>query len=124
MRNVRVKSFLSLLCPLALFGQAAPQLSSRNSVAIVAGQPISEEELTQSLGPQLLQLRNEEYDVKSKALESLIRHKVVEAEARKRNITLEKLIEQEVDSKVADPTDGEIDAYALGQNRPGARLED
>ena len=78
----------------------------------------------QSLGPQLMQLRNQEYDTKNKALESLIRYKVVEAEAKIRNITPEKLIELEVDSKVAEPTEGEIEAYFLGQNRAGSRLED
>jgi protein-disulfide isomerase len=71
-----------------------------------------------------MELRKQEYEVKSKVLESVIRHRIVEIEARKRNISPEKLIEQEVDSKVADPTDGEIEAYSLGQNRAGARLED
>jgi protein-disulfide isomerase len=94
-------------------------------VAMVAGQPVSEQELLDTIGPQqLMQLRNEEYEAKSKALESVIRHRIVEIEAKKRNISPEKLIEQEVDSKVVDPTDGEIEAYFLGQNRTGARFED
>lgn len=71
-----------------------------------------------------MQLRNQEYEAKSKALESAIRRKVVEIEARKRNLTPDNLMEQEVDSKVPDPTDAEVEAYFLGQNRVGARLED
>src|ERR1700747_31734 len=94
-------------------------------VAMVAGQPVSEQELLDTIGPQqLMQLRNEEDEAKRKALESVIRHRIVEIEAKKRNISPEKLIEQEVDSKVVDPTDGEIEAYFLGQNRTGARFED
>jgi protein-disulfide isomerase len=48
----------------------------------------------------------------------------VEVEAERRNISADALIKREVDSKVADPTDGEVEAYFLGQNRSGVRLED
>src|SRR6266478_4824081 len=107
------------------FAQAAPQASSGNPVASVAGQPISEDELLETVGPQQsMQLRMQEYEAKSKALDSLIRLKLVQAEAKKRGISAEKLIEQEVESKVADPTDGEVEAYFWGQNRDGARFED
>src|SRR5437868_5999323 len=101
MRNSIINLALFLALPLGSFGQGA---SSDNPVALVAGQAISEQDLAEALGPQLMQLRNQEYEAKSKVLESVIRHKVVEMEAKKRNISPEKLIEQEVDSKVADPT--------------------
>src|SRR2546426_11112023 len=96
---------LCLALPLASFGQVAePPANSGDPVATVAGQPISEQELLEALGPQqLMQLRNQEYETKSKALENLIRLKLVQAEAAKRGISAEKLIEQEVESKVADP---------------------
>jgi protein-disulfide isomerase len=121
MKNLLLNLSLFLVFPLASFAQSA---SPGNPAAVVAGQPISEQDLLEAVGPQLMQLRNQEYEAKSKVLESLIRHRIVEIEAKKRNISPEKLIEQEVDSKVADPTDGEIEAYFLGQNREGARLED
>src|SRR5438046_2640091 len=125
MRNILLNLSLSLALPLASFGQAAPQANSANPIATVAGQPASEQELLEALGPQqLMQLRSQEYETKSKALDSLIRLKLVQAEAKKRGISAEKLIEQEVESKVADPTDGEIEAYFWGQSREGARLED
>lgn len=123
MKNTLLITPLLLFVP-AVFSQIVPQLSTDDPVAIVGGQPIPEEELLQVLGPQMLQLRNQEYEVKSKALESLIRHRVVEIEAERRNISPDDLIKQEVDSKVADPTDGEVEAYFLGQNRSGVRLED
>ena len=101
------------------------QSSSDKPLAMVAGQSISEQEVLDTIGPrQVMQLHNEEYEAKSRALESIIRHRIVELEAKRRSISPEKLIEQEVDSKVADPTEGEIEAYYLGQNRAGARLED
>jgi protein-disulfide isomerase len=122
MKNLLLNLSLFLVVPLVSFGDATP---AGNPVAVVAGQPISEQELLDALGPQqLMQLRTQEYEVKNKALESVIRHRIVEIEAKRRNISPEKLIEQEVDAKVADPTEGEIEAYFLGQNRTGVRLED
>lgn len=112
-----------LALPLACFGQSAP--ADAGDPAIVAGQRISEQELLEAVGPQqLMQMRTQEYEMKSKALENLIRLKLVQAEAGKRGISAEKLIEQEAESKVADPTDGEVEAYFWGQNRAGARFED
>ena len=115
---------LILALPKASFGQAATQASSGDPVATVAGQPISEQELLETLGPQQsMQMRMQEYEAKSKALDSLIRLKLVQAEAKKRSISAEKLIEQEVESKVEDPADGEVEAYFWGQNRAGDTFE-
>src|SRR5439155_19777940 len=43
----------------------------------------------------------------------LIRKKLIDAEAQKRGISADKLLEQEVDSKVADPSDAEVEGYYL-----------
>src|SRR5216683_752061 len=119
--NLSLCSTLSLAC----FGQAAPDSNSSDSVATVAGQPVSEQELLDALGPQkVMQMRKQEYETKSAALDSLIRLKLVQAEAKKRGISAEELIKQEVESKVSDPTDGEVEAYFWGQNRAGASLEE
>src|ERR1700687_1575030 len=120
---VNLSSCLAL--SLSCFGQAAPDSNSTDPVATVAGQPISEQDLLDSLGPQkVMQLRTQEYETKSAALDSLIRLKLVQAEAKKRGISAEELIKQEVESKVGDPTDGEVEAFFFGQNREGVRLED
>src|SRR5258708_20092676 len=115
---------LLLALPKGSFGQAAPQARSGDPVATVGGQPISEEELQETIGPQQsMQLRMQEYGAKSKALDSLIRLKLVQAEAKKRTISAEKLIEQEVESKFADPTDRELQPYLCAQNRPDTPSE-
>src|SRR6266851_4548846 len=110
----------SLLC----VGQAPTQTKSSAPIAIVGGKPILEQEVLDSVGRELTQLRQQEYDLKSKALESLLRHALVDAEARKRGISAQELIEKEVDSKVPDPADAEVEAYFWGQNRAGVHLED
>ena len=80
---------LFLVVPMGSFAQVAPQVASGGPVATVAGQPISEEELLETLGAQqVMQLRTQEYEAKSKALDSLIRLKVVQAEAKKLGILL------------------------------------
>jgi protein-disulfide isomerase len=83
------------------------------SVAIAAGQPISERELDDAAAAQILPLRNQEYQIRSKVLEDLIRQRLVEAEARSRGLTVDQLYAQEVDSKIPVPTQGEIAAYYL-----------
>jgi len=88
-----------------------PQASAGDPMATVAGQPIYEEDL--AVGSKLLQLRNQEYQMKSKALDDLIRKRLIDAEAQKRGISTDKLLEQEVDSKVADPSDAEVEGYYL-----------
>lgn len=121
MRSSAISLSLFLIVPLASLAQAT---SPGDPVAVVGGQVITQQDLAEAVGPQLMQLRTQEYEAKSKILDSLIRRKVVEMEAKKRGLTPDKLMEQEVDSKVPDPTDGEVEAYFIGQNRAGARLED
>jgi protein-disulfide isomerase len=82
-------------------------------VAIAAGQPISERDLDDAVAVQIVPLRNQEYEIKRKALEDLIRQRLVEAEAHKRGLTSDQLYVQEVDSKIPTPSDGEIAAYYL-----------
>jgi len=89
--------------------------SARQPVGTIAGRTIYEDELLPLMEEQLQQLRNQEYELKSRALEKLIDQKVLEAAASRKGITTDRLIEQEVSSKVLDPTDSEIQAFYLGQ---------
>jgi protein-disulfide isomerase len=111
--------------PTALLAQSSAPTNEGKPVAVVGGQPVSEHELQDAIGSQqLMQLRNQQYEIESKTLESLIRLKLVQAEAKKRGMTPEALVAQEVDSKVADPSDSEVEAFFWGQNRAGVRFED
>jgi len=113
-----------LAAPSALLAQTSKPASESDPVAIVAGQPVTEQELQDAIGQQqLMQLRNQQYEVESKALEGLIKLKVVQAEAKKRGMTPEALVALEVDSKVPDPTDSEVEAFFWGQNRVDVRFE-
>ena len=116
---------ICLMAPNVLLAQTSKPAIESDPVAIVGGQPVTEQEVLDAIGQQqLMQLRNQQYDVESKALEGLIKLKVVQAEAKKRGMTPEALVALEVDSKVADPPDSEVEAFFWGQNRVGVRFED
>src|SRR3989442_3931776 len=115
-------AFISLLSSAPPLAQIAGQAKQKEPLAVVAGQPISEDDLLPYVQGQLKPLREQEYQIKKKALENLINQRLLEAEAKKKNLPTEKLLEQEVDSKVAEPTDAELSAvYAVQKdqiNRP------
>jgi protein-disulfide isomerase len=94
-------------------------------LAIVDGQAITEEELAPLVEGQLRSVREQEYQVKKKALDNLIGQKVLEAEAKKKGLTTDKLLEQEVDSKIPEPSDVEINAvYAVQREQLNRPLEE
>ena len=91
--------------------------NTKHPVATVDGQPIFAEDLAPSVEGQIQPLRNQEYEIKRKALDSLIEQKMLEATAKKKGVTVEKLIDQEVVSKIADPSDAEVEGYYYGLSR-------
>jgi protein-disulfide isomerase len=90
-----------------------PQAGPDEPAAIVAGEPIFERDLMSVAGPNLLELRKQEYKIKSDALNQAIRKKLLEVEAKKRGLSTEALLKQEVDSKIAEPSDDEARGYYL-----------
>jgi hypothetical protein len=110
------------LLPVLCFAQSKDAVKKSEPLATVDGQAITEDDLAPMVQGQLRPLRDQEYQIKKKALDSLIGQKVLEAEAKKKGLATEKLLEQEVDSKVPDPTDAELQAiYAVQKeqmNRP------
>jgi protein-disulfide isomerase len=134
--NRRVASGIAatiFLCPALLSGQTsrkknqlpqekAAERPGPDALATIDDQTITEDDIAPLIGGQLRPLRDQEYQIKKKALDSLISQKVVEAEAKKKGLTTEKLYEQEADSKVAEPTEVELNAiYAVQReqiNRP------
>lgn len=84
------------------------------AVAVVAGQPILQSDLDNAVKSALMALRNQEFQIRSRALEDLIRQRVVDTEAKKQGITVEQLYAREVDARIPTPIDAEVYAYYLG----------
>src|SRR6266404_3389722 len=108
-----------LFCVSAFFAttslaQNAATAKPKQPVATVDGQPIYDEDLASSVEGQLQPLRNQEYEIKRKALDSLIEQKMLESASKKKGLTTEKLLDQEVNSKVPDPSDAQLEGYYVG----------
>ncbi len=112
---------LSVFLPWTGSTQNPGAAQPKQPIAVVGGQAIYEDDLLPSIQGELRTLKNQEYELKSKALEDLVNQKLLEAEAKKRGISPEKLLEQEADSKVSDPTDAEVEAFYLSQRNRGNR---
>ncbi len=111
-------SLLFILLGLAgSIAQTAAPTKQKERIAVVAGQTIYEDDLLPFVQAQVFQLRLQEYDAKSKALDNLINQKLLEAEAKKKGLAADKVLEQEVDSKVPDPPEGELQALYIVQKQ-------
>jgi protein-disulfide isomerase len=114
-----------LLLPILSSAQSIEVTKKNEPIATVDGQIITEDDLAPLVQGQLRPLRDQEYQIKKKALESLISQKVLEAEAKKKGLTTDKLLEQEVDSKAPEPSDVEINAvYAVQKDQINRPLEE
>src|ERR1041385_6192118 len=101
-RQKPMRVFLSMLLfclgrGVVCYPQDKPQGGSESPLAVVAGQPIYEQDLMSVAGPGLLDLHKQEYKLKSDALDKVIRKKLIEVEAEKRGISTEELLKQEID---------------------------
>ncbi len=89
-------------------------------VATVDGQPITMGELINAVGGELFKhytdAANKEYAIKKNGLDSMIEDRLLEKEAKKRGITKEELLKQEVDDKVGQPTEEDLKAF-FDENR-------
>ena len=95
-------------CPLLVRAQ-----DSFKPIAQINGQAIYEQDLMSVAGPKLVELRNQEYKLKSDALDTVIRKYLVDFEAKRQGLTSDELLKQEADAKVADPSDDEAKGYYL-----------
>jgi len=79
--------------------------------AIVAGKPISMEELDRAAANQLMRIRQQEFQVRSDILDGLIQQKLITDEAAARKVSEAELLKTEVDDKTAAPTQEEVSQY-------------
>jgi len=108
---------LLFLIPAGSVAQTTGQAKQKEPLAVVAGQTIYDDDLLPFIQAQVFQLRLQEYDIRSKALENLVNQKLLEAEAKKKGIPTEKVLEQEVDAKVPEPTEAELKALYIVQKQ-------
>jgi len=91
-------------------------------VATAGGETIYEGELLSRVQGDLLKLRNEEYQLKHRALQNLILRKLLDAEAKKRSFTVDQLL-QKMEDQVPEPTDAEVRAQ-YEQQKDARKFDD
>ncbi len=83
-------------------------------VATIGNTAISLGELDTAIGPRLIRLRTDEYNVRRGVLEDLIATKLIDAEAARRHVTADELIKTEVEAKITAPDIAEIEPIYEG----------
>src|ERR1035437_2712582 len=102
---------LACVCISSLvLAQDGTQKPTSEPMAVFAGQPIDTDQLPSTEQAQLQRMMEQVYAVKLRALHAVLDRKLIEAEAKKKGVSLDDLINSEVDSKVADPTDDQVRA--------------
>jgi protein-disulfide isomerase len=104
-------SVIVVVLPLLVAAQGKSAVPPPQPLAVFAGQPVYEDQLPSQGQAQLERMMQQVFSVKRRALQEVLDQKLVEAEAKKKGVTVDDLIKTEVDSKVADPTDDEVSAY-------------
>lgn len=114
---ILIRSVLLLSSTILLIPTIAAQKTSE-TVADVDGDKISLQELTQASSALLVRLEQQAFRIKQQKLQELIEDRLLAHEAKRRNVSLESLINDEITSKAAEVKPQEIDAlYELVQNR-------
>lgn len=96
-------------------GQDSSSGTAPKPIATLDGQPVFEDQLPAAVRAQLQKIHQQEDVLKARGLDALLEQKLVEAEAKKKGVTITQLVATEVDSKVADPTADELNAYYLAR---------
>lgn len=96
----------------SLYGQTGPE--AHEVVAKVSGTDLTLADLQQDQGGKLLQAEYQYYVNERKALDDLIDNRLLADEARKRNMSLDQLLETAVYKGVKDPTEDQLEVYYEG----------
>ena len=119
------KIILFLLIVIFGVGLTAQTKVPRQPIARIGNQGIYEEDLLPAIGGQLVQLKNQEFELRSKALENLLNQRLLEAEAKIQGISVEALL-QRVDQNLPPWSVSELEGYYLAQkdriNKPFAAV--
>jgi protein-disulfide isomerase len=89
----------------------AQTTSQAKPLAEVNGQPITEEEIDKAIAAPLSKLQEQIYNLRRQRLDAFIRDRLFAQEAAKRGISVQKLLDAEVTSKVGLVTEEEIERF-------------
>jgi len=120
-RTKGIRLGLCLLAVLLCFPGPLRAEEQNGILATVAGRNITEADIADKIEAQLVRINTQIYGVKKQAVDALITDYLLEQEAKKRGLTREQLLQQEVNAKVGPVSDAEIEQV---YNANKARLGD
>jgi protein-disulfide isomerase len=92
----------------------------KDALATVGDRTITEADIAESIAGQMVRINNQVYTAKKQAVDALIAEYLVEQEAKKRGISREQLLQQEVNAKTPAITEAEIEqVYNANKARIG-----
>jgi protein-disulfide isomerase len=111
LRFVSISIVLTALVVAMAAVAAAQGTQNAKPLAEVNGQPITEEEIDKAIAGQLAKLHEQIYNLRQQRLEAVIRDRILAQEAARRGITVPKLLDAEVTSKVGLVTEDEVEQF-------------
>ncbi len=116
-----IGSFVCVALAALLWGCNKPCTTCNNdegTAAVVNGEVITMKSLNSAAKDRLARIDTEIYEIKKKVLDSLIEEKLIAAAAKKKGVSVDKFMYEEIDAKAAKPTEEEV--KALYDAREGA----
>jgi protein-disulfide isomerase len=98
--------------------EASAATSKADVAAYVGDDPITVQEIDELLAGELLKLRQQEYELRRRAVDRIVADRLFTREAASREMTVDELFEAEIAVKTPDPSDGEVEQfYEENKNR-------
>lgn len=97
------------------------QSEKGNVLAKVNGESITEEDVMKLIKPRIARIESQLFEIKRDAIDQIIENRLLEAEAKKRNISIQELVKKEIQDKVGEISDKEISDF---YNQIKARVGD
>jgi protein-disulfide isomerase len=115
LRRMVLACLIAAFLPPFIAAQDQKSSQAAEPLAVLAGQPVTEDQLPPSDLAQLQRMAQQVFAVRRRALQVVLEQRLVENEAKKKGVSAADLMKSEVDSKVADPSDTDVSAYYQAQ---------
>jgi hypothetical protein len=95
---------------------------TKDTLAKIGDHAITEADIADDIAGQMVRINNQLYSVKKQAVDSAIANYLIDQEAKKRGVTREELLKQEITDKTPAVTDAEIQqVYDANKARLGGK---
>ena len=118
--NICVILTLSLL--IAGPAQVVAETQQDEVIAVLNGAPIYRSEIEKTVAFKLYRMRAGIYSLLKRETKEFVDRKLLQKEAMRRGLSVEQILEQEVQSRVRPPDDAAVDAYLAAH--PGQKKDD